>query len=219
TLTVSKPDNDSTSTALRCALALNKSPLNLRIRHCEKKDAAKTTTAAIAGGSIKYGDNQPNTAKNKNKKGRSTNVVKLAEAIKSRTASKERKLAAKAPTEEGRLSRRMSSTRSITRADTLISTSLLALSTTRARTTVNIQLKNNASAKPDAITHKVSKASLGTTLSYTFSVKRGIMMANILINKAAPSASRYNRQLANTDAQNQFLRRGSSNPSVARDST
>src|SRR5690625_3185310 len=55
--------------------------------------------------------------------------------MKSRTASKDRKFAAKAPTEEGRLSKRICSTRPITRADTLISTSLLSLSTTRARTT------------------------------------------------------------------------------------
>src|SRR5690625_3501717 len=139
--------------------------------------------------------------------------------MKSRTASKERKLAAKAPTEEGRLSKRISSTRSITRADTLISTSLLALSTTRARTTVNTQLNNKAKASPDATTHKVSNASLGTTRSYTFTANQGSMMAKTLLRNAAQRASRYNRQVANTEAQNQFLRRGSSSPSLARVST
>src|SRR5690606_27240901 len=105
------------------------------------------------------------TATNNKLNGTSTRVVKLADAIKSRTASKDLKLAAKAPTEVGRLSKRKSSTRSMTFAEIRISTSLLALSTTRERVTVKSQLNSSTVTTPAARAHKVSVALFGTTLS------------------------------------------------------
>ena len=85
---------------------------------------------ATRGGSTIQGEIQASTARNSSTKGRSTSVVRLAEAMKSRTDSKERRLEAKEPTDAGRLSMRKSSTCSMMREDSSTSTRLLAMSTT-----------------------------------------------------------------------------------------
>ena len=72
---------------------------------------------------------QASTSKNSSAKGRSIRVVTVAEAMKSRTVSNERKLAAKAPTEAGRCAMRMPSTRSMIMADSFRSMRELARST------------------------------------------------------------------------------------------
>ncbi|MNK18991.1 hypothetical protein D3C87_372090 [compost metagenome] len=136
-------------------------------------------------------------------KGRSTRVVMVADAMKSRMDSNERRLAAKEPTETGRPSRRRSSTRSMICADRRTSTRLLALSTTWARAVLRIMLKITTSVIPIASTQSVSTALLGTTRSYTFMVNKGIAMAKILISSAATSASRYSRRFSRMAAQNQ----------------
>lgn len=61
-------------------------------------------------------------------KGTSISAVIDAEAMKSRTVSKARRLAAKAPTDAGRASIRMPSTRSMISADSATSIRLLARS-------------------------------------------------------------------------------------------
>src|SRR5690554_7805487 len=139
---VSKPAKDSTKTALRCELAWKVCLLKFSKRCCVNKDTATIITMATKGGIIIYGEIQPNTTTNKNIKGRSTKVVRLAEAIKSRTDSKERKFDAKAPTEAGRPSIFMPKTCSIICADKRTSILLLALSTTRALAVVSTQLKS-----------------------------------------------------------------------------
>ena len=85
---------------------------------------------ATTGGISIHGDTQAIATKNRSTKGKSTKVVRLAEAIKSRTDSNERRLAANEPTDAGRLSMRKSSTRSMICADSFTSTRLLAASTT-----------------------------------------------------------------------------------------
>src|SRR5690606_4855773 len=100
------------------------------MRACEKNDTIRTTIIATAGGSTSQGEIHASTAKNKNTNGRSTKVVRLAEAMKSRTVSKERKFAANEPTDTGRFSIRKSSTCSIICAESVTSTRLLAASTT-----------------------------------------------------------------------------------------
>src|SRR5690606_37847430 len=124
-LMVSNPDSDSTKPALRWALAWNDSVTKCSIRACATNDTINTTTIAITGGMIIQGETQANTARNSNTNGKSTSVVRLAEAMKSRTDSNDLKLAANDPTDTGRLSMRRSSTRSMICADNLTSTFLL----------------------------------------------------------------------------------------------
>ncbi len=69
------------------------------------------------------------TSRKSRVKGRSIRAVTVAEAMKSRTVSKERRFAAKEPTEAGRLASRMPSTRSMIRAESLRSMRELARST------------------------------------------------------------------------------------------
>ena len=81
------------------------------------------------GGSSSQGEIHSITSRNSSTKGRSMSVVTVAEAMKSRTPSKARRLAAKAPTEAGRASMRRPSTFSMMRADNCTSMRLPALST------------------------------------------------------------------------------------------
>ncbi|MOA43599.1 hypothetical protein D3C78_1657670 [compost metagenome] len=83
---------------------------------------------ATSGGNTIHGEIQKITNTNNSANGTSTSVVTVAEAMKSRTVSKARRLAAKAPTEAGRASMRMPSTRSMISADSITSTRLLARS-------------------------------------------------------------------------------------------
>ncbi len=140
-------------------------------------------------------------------KGRSTSVVMVAEAMKSRMDSNERRLAANEPTDTGRPSRRRSSTRSMICEDRRTSTRLLALSTTCERAVLRIMLKITTSVMPMASTHSVSTALFGTTRSYTFMVNSGIAIANTLISSAATRASRYSRRFSMMAAQNQWRSR------------
>ncbi len=75
------------------------------------------------------GEIQAITSRKSSTKGRSIRVVTVAEAMKSRTPSKARRLAAKEPTEAGRASMRRPSTRSMMRAESCTSMRLPALST------------------------------------------------------------------------------------------
>src|SRR5690606_35574343 len=105
------------SPALRWAAAWKVCLVRRSMRACANQEIPRMITMATTGGISIQGEIQASTAKNSNTKGKSTSVVKLAEAIKSRTDSKERRLAAKEPTDGGRFSMRKSSTRSIIRAD------------------------------------------------------------------------------------------------------
>lgn len=140
-------------------------------------------------------------------KGKSTRVVMVAEAMKSRIDSNERRLAANEPTDTGRPSIRRSSTRSMICADSRTSTRLLALSTTCERAVLRIMLKITTRVMPSASTQSVSTALLGTTRSYTFMVNNGIAMAKMLISRAAMRASRYRRRFSMMAAQNQWRSR------------
>ena len=120
---------------------------------------------ATSGGRIIQGEIQARASRNSRMKGRSTSVVIVAEAMKSRMDSKERRLAANDPTDTGRPSSRRSSTRSMICAERRTSTRLLALSTTCERAVLRIMLKITTIVMPMASTHRVSMALLGTTRS------------------------------------------------------
>ncbi len=127
-----------------------------------------TTTGAISHGEI-----QPITPRKSRAKGRSISAVTVPEAMKSRTCSKPRRLAANEPTEAGRFSRRMPSTRSISVAEICTSIRALASSTKWLRSSLMNRSLPSTRTTPMASTHRVSVAWLGTTRSYTFIEKMG----------------------------------------------
>ena len=100
------------------------------MRACAMNETISAAMMAAMGGISISGEIHHMASRNSSTKGRSTSVVRLAEAMKSRTDSKARRLEAKEPTEAGRLSMRRSSTRSMIWALRRTSTRLLAVSTT-----------------------------------------------------------------------------------------
>src|SRR5690606_30000944 len=148
-------------------------------------DTTPTTTLATSGGAILQGEMHSSARRKSARMGQTTSVVRDGDAMKSLITSNERRFDANAPTDSGFSSRRIFSTRSMIRADRLISTRLLAASTTLARNAVRIKLKTSTNEMPATRTHSVSTALFGTTRSYTFIVKRGMDNANALINTAA----------------------------------
>ncbi|KAG1435167.1 hypothetical protein G6F57_021247 [Rhizopus arrhizus] len=100
------------------------------MRACAASDTSRIRTMATRGGRIIHGEIQARAARNSTMHGRSTSVVIVADAMKSRMDSKDRRVAANDPTDTGRPYIRKSSTRSMICADRRTSTRLLALSTT-----------------------------------------------------------------------------------------
>ena len=164
-LTASRPVSASTRVALRCDEAWNEAMVSASMRAWAASDTSRISTMATSGGSTIQGEIQTSASRNSRMKGRSTNVVMVAEAMKSRMDSNERRLAAKEPTDTGRPSMRRSSTRSMICADRRTSTRLLALSTTCERAVLRIMLKTTTRVMPRASTQSVSTALLGTTRS------------------------------------------------------
>src|SRR3546814_11060036 len=89
--------------ALRWALAWNESSVMRSIFVSEYNETIRIRIMATTGGMIIHGEIHPNTARNSSTKGRSTRVVRLAEAMKSRTDSNERTFDAKDPPDTSRL--------------------------------------------------------------------------------------------------------------------
>jgi hypothetical protein len=114
--------------------------------------------------------------------GQSISAVTVAEAMKSRTDSNERRLAAKEPTEAGRSAMRMPSTRSMIRAESLWSMrapgQVDEMAAQQAQRVVHAEHQQDAGAS----IHSVSTAKLGTTRSYTFMVNSGIASAKMLMH-------------------------------------
>ena len=127
-LMVSKPTRLSTRWALRCDEARKVVSVSSCIWPCTVNASSSISRIATSGGNTIHGEIQKITNTNSSANGTSTSVVTVAEAMKSRTVSKARRLAAKAPTEAGRASMRMPSTRSMISADSITSTRLLARS-------------------------------------------------------------------------------------------
>ena len=123
-------------------------------------------------------------------KGKSISAVTVAEAMKSRTDSNERRFEANEPTEAGLASSRMPSTRSMIKAESLTSMRALARSMKCPRRRRIMKSMPTTKSTPSASIHSVSVALLGTTRSYTFIEKIGMTSAKTLISKAAPSTSR-----------------------------
>jgi len=93
------------------------------------KPITRISTKAATTGSTIHGEIQAMTAMKISAKGRSIIAVTVEEAMKSRTVSKPRRLAAKEPTDCGRCSSRMPSTRSISEEESCTSMRALASST------------------------------------------------------------------------------------------
>jgi hypothetical protein len=91
--------------------------------------------------------------------------VTVPDAMKSRTCSKPRRLAANEPTASGRCSSRMPSTRSISVAEICTSMRALASSTKRPRSVRRNRSAHSTSTTPIASAHSVSTALFGTTRS------------------------------------------------------
>ena len=132
-LTASRPVSASTRVALRCDEAWNEAMVSASMRAWAASDTSRISTMATSGGSTIHGEIQTSASRNSRMKGRSTNVVMVAEAMKSRMDSNERRLAAKEPTDTGRPSMRRSSTRSMICADRRTSTLAGAVHHVRAR--------------------------------------------------------------------------------------
>ncbi len=97
--------------------------------------------------------------------GRSISAVTVAEVMKSRTVSNERRLAANEPTDAGRSSMRMPSTRSMITAESCRSMRALARSMKYPRSMRSVMSASSTSRTPTANTQSVSIARLGTTRS------------------------------------------------------
>ena len=143
------------------------------------------------------------TSKKISAKGKSISAVTVAEAMKSRTDSNERRLDAKEPTDAGLASRRIPSTRSMISAESFTSMRALARSMKCPRRRRIMKSMPNTSSRPRASIHKVSVALFGTTRSYTFIEKSGMTSANRLIRRAAQSTSRYTPDCSKIAPQNQ----------------
>src|SRR6185312_10587518 len=100
------PFRASIRPALRWAPAWKDSSVIFSTRASDTSDTTTMMAMATSGGSTIQGEIQASTARNSATKGRSTKVVRLAEAMKSRTDSKDLRLDENETTETGRLSMR-----------------------------------------------------------------------------------------------------------------
>ncbi len=205
--TVSRPTRLSIRVALRIAPARNMVSESACILVCTLKEYTSMMRAPMATGITICQAIQAITAKKISANGISISVVIVAEVMKSRTVSKERRLEAKEPTELGRCSRRVPSTFSMIREDNLMSTRWLAQSRKYPRMVRRMKSAQTTSDTPMTSTQSVSTDLLGTIRSYTFIVKIGIASANILMSKATSMMSRYRWLFSASVPQNQCLRR------------
>ena len=127
-LTVSRPTKLSMSVAFLIALARYMVSDNSCIFVCTLNEYTKIKIAPITTGITIGKAIQAITATNIKPNGMSINVVIVAEVMKSRTVSKERKFDANEPTEFGLCSSRIPNTCSIMRAVSFMSTRVLAQS-------------------------------------------------------------------------------------------
>jgi len=122
-------------------------------------------TKASTTGIISQGEIHTITTRNSSANGRSTSAVTVLDAMTSRTCSKPRRLEANEPTDSGRFSSRMPSTRSSSAAEMRTSMRALASSTKRLRSLRMSRSAPSTSTMPIASAHSVSMAAFGTTRS------------------------------------------------------
>ena len=164
-LIVSRPARLSINVALRCAAACHVVSDNWCRRCCSSQPTTTMTANAVTTGIASQGDRKTSTPTKSAAKGRSISAVTVEAAMKSRTCSKPRRLAANEPTDSGRCSSRRPSTRSISAAESWTSMRALASSTKRLRSERIHQSAHSTSPMPMASAQSVSTAWLGTTRS------------------------------------------------------